>query len=759
MFSSRVVNASRAQAKSAQRRAAVTRRRLIIAAGVVTGIAITSYVTRKQIIPRHQLVLALDLSKPPPEVPTPSIFNFRPQLSMFDTIRAIDYAASDPKVSGILANVGDFNQYSLAQAQEIRAAIQRFKLSGKSTHCYAPSFGELGPGNISYYLATIFDEIHLQPCGDLILSGYDLNQPFFRSMLAWLGVKPDFIKRKEYKNAPNQFLEDSFTQPHRESMTSILTSMYNTVIDSIAATRQLSRDRVIELINSSPMTSQQAKESKLVDSLQYENQIIANVKRPEYLKSPTTNSAVLNRAVAAKFNSEHDVKILEETNKAAYEKAMKNESLTEADRERINQLYVEANKGIQKMKEKIGEGKLLEDKLILISSQGSKPATSTPTVSPAAGDKVDSQILSLGSNVKLERFSRYANQVIEKLNAKDKAMRLSGSPQIALLYGVGTVTNEYKPYDGRNQFSAPIIAKTLHKLSHDPLIKAIVFRVDSPGGSSQASDTIHTALMEAKAHGKKIIVSMGSMAASGGYYVAAPADYIFANHSTLTGSIGVFGGKFVIRDLLEKRLHVSLDRIKVGDDVAAGMNSLVQPWSEQQRERMELMIDRIYSEFVSKVATGRKMSLIHAESLAHGRVWMGHEAKSNGLVDEIGGLTEAINKAKQLISAPNAVVTITPKPKNLISILKQQLGGQDAEWDDEPVFSQGPQSSQSKLKLLSTYLLTEFISECCQLIGINIKKEISSHLSLDSEGGNEISLNVQHSEIGALMDSEGKLKI
>jgi protease-4 len=183
-------------------------------------------------------------------------------------------------------------------------------------------------------------------------------------------------------------------------------------------------------------------------------------------------------------------------------------------------------------------------------------------------------------------------------------------------------------------------------------VKAIVFRVSSPGGSPEASEQVLAAVRAAKAAGKPVVVSMGAYAASGGYWISSEADWIVAQPSTLTGSIGVFGGKFVLADALG-RFGVDMRGLSVGGDYADAF-SPVQGFDQGQRAAFAASMDRIYEEFVARVAKGRKLPVERVREIAKGRVWTGAQAHGLGLVDQLGGLEEAVAKARQLAKIPSS---------------------------------------------------------------------------------------------------------
>jgi protease-4 len=177
-------------------------------------------------------------------------------------------------------------------------------------------------------------------------------------------------------------------------------------------------------------------------------------------------------------------------------------------------------------------------------------------------------------------------------------------------------------------------------------VKAIVLRVNSPGGSDTASEQILDAIRAAKARKKPVVVSMSTYAASGGYWIASEASSIVAQPTTLTGSIGVFGGKFAVGDAAA-RFGVDLRQTGVGSDYASAF-SLGEPWTQAQRAAFSGWMDRIYGNFVARVAAGRKLPPERVQEIARGRVWTGAQAKSLGLVDKLGGFYEAVDEAKDL---------------------------------------------------------------------------------------------------------------
>jgi protease-4 len=246
-----------------------------------------------------------------------------------------------------------------------------------------------------------------------------------------------------------------------------------------------------------------------------------------------------------------------------------------------------------------------------------------------------------GSGAKLIDFSAYRRDV------KDRPA--AGRPTIAVIGAEGTIVTGSSANNGfgrgGNIFSDDV-ASAFTAAAKDKEVKAIVFRVSSPGGSDTASEQIAAGLRQAKAAGKPVVVSMGTYAASGGYWVSSEASSIVAQPSTLTGSIGVFGGKFALGEALS-RFGVDLRNLSVGGDFATAFNA-GEPFTESQRAAVSAWMDRIYEGFVERVAKGRRLPPERVREIAKGRVWTGVQAQGLGLVDKQGGFYAAIDEAKRL---------------------------------------------------------------------------------------------------------------
>lgn len=245
----------------------------------------------------------------------------------------------------------------------------------------------------------------------------------------------------------------------------------------------------------------------------------------------------------------------------------------------------------------------------------------------------------------------------------------SSGPVIAFIGGQGTVL-EGRSSDGSNPFSNSLsmggdtISEAFIKASKDKNVKAIVFRINSPGGSPTASDQIWDSVNRAKKAGKPVVVSMGQYAASGGYYVAANADKIVAMPTTITGSIGVYGGKFAMGDALAN-FGYNVEAINVGGEFSA-IHSPFEAWNQSNRAAYQRALEDIYVDFTTRVANGRNIPIERVREIAKGRVWTGVQAKDIGLVDELGGFLKAVDIAKELAEIDaDTVVKIKKFPRDL----------------------------------------------------------------------------------------------
>ena len=532
----------------------------LVTVSIISGIILGIYASKKAKEP-ESVVLRLDLDRPIVEQVDPTPFDFalndKPPVSLINILSAIDAARVDPHVKGIVARFGS-TAPSLSDAQEIRAAIARFRTSGKFTYAYAVSYGDFGMSSRPYYLASAFENIWLQPVGAVGLTGIAIQSPFARSALAKWGVKGDFMQREEYKSAMDMYTQDNFTLPVRTMMQNLIGDMADQIAGGIGESRGWPIERVKTLMARGPYTSSEALKEGLVTTLGFTD--------------------------------------------------------------------------------------TLDEEINSKAGKDAKP-------------------------VSVEQMIAFADN--------DKA-KFKNAPTIALIYASGLIVEKpsgVNRVSGDKGMDIEKVVEALNTAAKDKNVKAVLFRIDSPGGSPDASETIRHALIRAKEAHKPVFVSMGSVAASGGYWIAMDADHIIANPASMTGSIGVVGGKYVIRGLSDK-LGVNWGTLKTDEN--AGMWSMADDFSTGQRNRVNALLDETYKTFTQGVAAGRKIAPEKIPDIAKGRVWSGQQAIKVGLVDELGGYDTAFKALrKKLNLAEDAPLNIQqyPRPQNLAEKLMKIMRG------------------------------------------------------------------------------------
>jgi protease-4 len=460
--------------------------------------------------------------------------------SLRQTIEEINAAAKDARIKGLVAHLGT-GRFQLAEIEELRDAVAGFRANGKFAYAYADSFGEMGGGTGSYYLATAFDQIWLQPFSELGLVGLRAEQPFFHDALDKIGVTARFDHREEYKTAMSMFTDKVMSAAQQEETQDLLNSLFGQIVRGIGERRHLAESKVRTLVDQGPFSSNDAVKEHLIDHIGGRDDVFA--------------------AAAVKAGG--------------------------------------------------------KDTTISVEQYGDD-----------------------------EGSPHRSGPVIAVIDADGLILSGSANPS---------------PFTAAAGVGADDLARAFREATDDSQVRAILFRIDSPGGSAVASETIWEATLRAKKAGKPLVVSMGDLAASGGYYIASNADTIVAEPGTLTGSIGVVGGKFAIGGLSDK-LGIGWDSVQVGAN--AGLSSVTQDFSPEGYARLQKLLDDFYAGFKSRVAQGRKFDAAKIESVAKGRVWTGEEARANGLVDALGGFDVALDLAKHAAGiAIDSDVTLKRYPR------------------------------------------------------------------------------------------------
>jgi protease IV len=289
---------------------------------------------------------------------------------------------------------------------------------------------------------------------------------------------------------------------------------------------------------------------------------------------------------------------------------------------------------------------------------------------------------------------QYEDQVNTKLQGKNESRRIDGDdyaraggtslglnsgPRLAIIYAAGTITGGKSGYDPVNGavIGSDTLIEYIRQARRDGSVRGIVLRIDSPGGSATASDAVWRELMIARneREDRPIVASMSDLAASGGYYIALPAQLIVAQPSTLTGSIGIFGGKIVTGGVYEK-LGAHIASTSIGK--RAEIESPARRYTPDEGKKLDEQLQAFYDQFVEKVATSRHSTPEKIDAIAQGRVWTGQQAKERGLVDALGGLDRAIELTKERAKIPadsNVELVVYPPKRSFYEVLSDQFNG------------------------------------------------------------------------------------
>lgn len=469
-------------------------------------------------------------------------------LGLKDILEAIDKAKVNPNIKGIYLEAGSMST-SFASLEAIRKALLDFKDSGKFIVAYADQYSQG-----LYYVASVADQVHLNPKGGLAWAGLSAQPMFYTDLFKKAGVDMQIFKVGTYKSAVEPYTETKMSAANREQMTVFLQDIWSHILGGVSESRGISTERLNDLANQMMLfqPTEEVMSNNLVDKLSYRYEV---------------KDAVRNLIGE---DSEPDY--------VSYKK-MKNVSAPEKEKTK---------------------------------SEGS----------------------------------------------------------IAVYYAEGGIVDQGSKYD--TEIVGNTVVKDLKKLEENSRVKAVVLRVNSPGGSAYASEQIWKAVQDLKAK-KPVVVSMGDYAASGGYYISAGADWIVAEPTTLTGSIGIFAMIPSFEKLADK-VGLSFDVVKTNK--FADFGSIFRGFNADERMLLQRYIEDGYDLFVKRCADGREMANDSIRQIAEGRVWTGTRALKLGLVDQLGGLDEAVAVAAQKAGISSYRLRSYPQEKSFLDKLLE-MSGQD----------------------------------------------------------------------------------
>jgi len=489
-------------------------------------------------------VLVINLSGPLSErsdknVMAEFIGNVASGVSLEDVLSGIEKAKTNKNIKGIYIEAGAFAPNSYASLQEIREALIDFKKSHKWIVAYGDSYTQS-----SYYLASVANDVYLNPQGMLDWHGLSSQRIYLKDMLAKFGVKMQVSKVGTYKSATEMFTEEKMSDADRQQTSTYLNGIWKYLLKGVSESRNIPIAKLNE----------------------YADSVITFANPTSYLK----------------------MKLID---KLLYTDQVRNE-----------------------VKKRLGINS--DDEIHQIS------LTDLKAVEPA-----------------------------------------KGGSEVAVYYAYGDIVDSPVSNTSFNQHSivGKDVCNDLKELMDDDDVKAVVIRVNSGGGSAFASEQMWHQIMELKKV-KPVVVSMGGYAASGGYYMSVPANWIVAEPTTITGSIGIFGMFPDFSGLASEKLGIKFDEVKTNKNGTFG--STMRPLTPDEMRMLQVYIDRGYTTFKNRVAQGRNLTMAQVEAIAQGHVYTGEDALKIKLVDELGGLDKAVKKAAQLAKIDNYYKVSYPSPVN-----------------------------------------------------------------------------------------------
>lgn len=470
-------------------------------------------------------------------------------IGLNDILKSLDKAKTDERIKGIFLDVSNIPA-GMASIEEIRNALIEFKTSKKFIIAYSDFYTQK-----SYYLASVADNIYLNPQGMVDWKGLFSQVIFFKGTLEKLGVEVQVFRHGKFKSAVEPFLLDEMSESNKLQTLTYTQSLWNQMLAGITTTRKISADQLNLYADSLLLSdAKSALEYKFVDKLMYRDEILAELKT-----------------------------------KSGY------------------------------------------------------------------SDKNEKFLVSLNT--------------YNKIPVKGKKSKISEN-RIAVIFAEGSIVDGQGKED---EIGGDMLAAEIRKAREDDKVKAVVLRVNSPGGSGLASEIILREMELTKA-AKPVVISMGNLAASGGYYISCKANYIFAQPNTLTGSIGVFGLIPNLGKMLNEKVGLRFDG--VGTNAHADWGNTTRAVDPMEGHRIQKQIENFYEVFIGHVAEGRNMTTAQVDSLGQGRVWSGANALEIGLVDEIGGLDDAVKKAVELAKLEDYRIKEMPEQKDFFESIMNDFSTQ-----------------------------------------------------------------------------------
>lgn len=470
---------------------------------------------------------------------------------LLETLDMLKKASEDNAISGIYLDMSDVPS-GIATTEELRNGLLEFKKSGKFIYAYGEVYSQK-----AYYLASVADQICINPEGSIDFKGLTGQVLFIKGLLNKLDINAQIIRHGKYKSAIEPLISDKMSEANKEQTMTYIGAIWNHMLNQISLVRNIPTGKLSQVADSLSLeTAQDAVSYGFADQVTYKDQFLAL------------------------------------------------------------------------LRSKIG----------------------------------------IGENDKIELISLNKYKETKPLKAEKRSKN-----KIAIIYAVGDIVSGEGTEDN---IGSERISKAIRKARLDDDVKAIVFRINSGGGSALASDVIWREIVLAKEK-KPVVASMGDYAASGGYYIACAADSIIANPTTLTGSIGVFGIIPDFQKFFNNKLGITFDQVKTNQN--SDYISVTRPMTPYEAKVMTNSVEKIYGTFVGHVAQGRSMTNASVDSIGQGRVWSGIDGLRIQLVDGTGGINKAVKIAASMAKLDDYRIISLPKQKDPFTQLMEDISGSSDE--------------------------------------------------------------------------------
>jgi protease-4 len=468
-------------------------------------------------------------------------------VGLNEILKSIEKAKADDRIKGIFLSL-EYVDAGFASLEEIREKLIEFKESGKFIISYSSNYSQKG-----YYLASVSDNIYMNPEGGITWKGMASQVMFYTGLLKKLGIEAQIFRYGQFKSAVEPFMNTEMSEASKLQSLTLISSIWDDLCQKISESRGISVEKLNETANNlSVYDAETSLENRFIDGIKYYDEVLAELK-----------------------------------NKA------ENQNKDEDD------LFVD-----------------------------------------------------------LAKYSKVKSHNISKNISSNK---------IAVIFAEGDIVDGDRVY---GSIGGDWMAEIIRNAREDEKVKAVVLRINSPGGSALASEIMWREIKLTN-EVKPVVVSMGNYAASGGYYIASPARYIFAQPNTITGSIGVFGMFPNVKELMNDKLGITVDGVKTNEN--ADFGSILRPVTQAERNFLQKNVEDFYKTFISRVSDGRNMTFEEVDNIGQGRVWSGVNAVEIGLVDELGGLNDAVNKAVELAGIEDHIIREYPEKEDFMNIFMREL--------------------------------------------------------------------------------------